>query len=83
MSNNNGNSSAMPQNMTVHDGLAQSNEEYCTTTMGLTKREILAMSAMNAWIVHHGVKDDYGYSDQEMAESSLRAADALLEALEK
>lgn len=48
---------------------------------GLTKREMFAMHAMQAWIQHHGSRGDYGFSEKEAAQSALRCADALLEEL--
>lgn len=52
-----------------------------TTSKGLTKREMFAMHAMQAWIQHHGSRGDYGFSEKEAAQSALRCADALLEEL--
>lgn len=50
---------------------------------GLTKREMFAMHAMQAWIQHHGVKGDYCFTPEDAAASSLQCADALLKELEK
>ena len=57
--------------------------QCATEATGLTKREMFAMHAMQAWIQHHGSRGDYGFSEKDAAQSSLRCADALLEELEK
>lgn len=51
--------------------------------LGMSKREVMAMAAMQAWIAHHGTAGGYGYNDIEMAESAVLSADALLKELSK
>lgn len=48
---------------------------------GLTKREMIAMHMMSAWIQHHGSANNYGLSPKIAALSAVECADALLEAL--
>lgn len=50
---------------------------------GLTKREMFAMHAMQAWITHHGSANNYGFSATDAAASAVQCADALLAELEK
>ena len=51
--------------------------------IGLTKRDMFAMHAMQAWINHHGSANNYSFSDIEVARSAVACADALLAELER
>lgn len=49
----------------------------------LTKREMMAMNFMTAWINHHAVKNDYGFCNETAAQHAVESADELLKALDK
>lgn len=53
------------------------------STYGLTKREMFAMHAMSAWIIHHGSSGSYGFSDSDAAAIAVKCADELLKELGK
>jgi len=74
----NANTQAMP---TIKHDVKCGLPLHITDSRGLTKREMFAMHAMQAWIQHHGSRGDYGFSEKEAAQSALRCADALLEEL--
>lgn len=50
---------------------------------GLTRREMFAMHAMQAWITHHGSANNYIFNATDAATSDVVCADALLAELER
>jgi hypothetical protein len=50
---------------------------------GLTKREMMAMQMMAAWITHHGSANNYGFLPEAAAQDAVECADALLAELER
>jgi hypothetical protein len=83
----NANTPAMPLSGDAYNDFAAfdgtNKSSYNPECQGLTKREMFAMHAMNAWIQHHGSDGGYGFSEKECAKLSVECADALLAELEK
>jgi hypothetical protein len=69
----NGDKSAMPNQALGNDGLPTHEAEF-----GLTKREMMAMHMMSGLLSKPG----HSFSEHNVARDAVRAADALLAALE-
>lgn len=59
----------------------QSGEFTHEMAFGLSKLEYFSGLAMQSFIVHHGVKNDYSFSEKRCAEESVEMAKAMLDAL--
>lgn len=74
---------AIPTQTYDHGAAMQGLSVTVTDQPGLTKREMFAMHAMQAWITHNGSANNYRFNTKVAALSAIECADALLEELER
>lgn len=64
-------------------GVPETGDEELDSLIRKSERKRIAEKLMAAWIEHHGLSGEYGYSSEQSAIDSVLDADALLKELEK